>query len=113
LPPIDTSIISISDVKQTTGAFLNLPQIKGLNITYKENLPAPVTGIFYGIIQNSQGQTVDYTTSEFGTFGYFTSIDFIQLSNLLPSGIYTVKIFAVLLSSGLPISPTFTTTITI
>jgi hypothetical protein len=79
--------------------------------TYTNTSNAPVTAIVYGVVHNSAGQTVYYTTATItvAAGGSATAYDVIAG---LPSGTYSVTIFAVS-TSGTAISTSSTVTVTI
>jgi hypothetical protein len=102
-----TSCLTASGGSSSTTVGIN----KAVQTSFTNTSNAPITAIVYGVVHNAAGQTVYYTTATItaAAGGSVTAYDIIAG---LPSGTYSVTIFAVS-TSGTAISTTSTATVTI
>jgi len=100
---LTTSSSSITQVSSAQGPELTVPFTDNANVT--------VTGVVYAVVHNAAGQTVLYTTGTITPAAGQLATAYLVLAGL-PSGTYSVTIFAVT-PNGIAVSTTYTATVTV
>lgn len=100
---LTTSSSSITQTSSSVGPELTVPFTNNANVT--------VTGVVYAVVHNAAGQTVLYTTGTITPAAGQQATAYLVLAGL-PSGTYSVTVFAVT-PNGIAVSTTYTATVTV
>jgi hypothetical protein len=91
--PGATSCQSTTCLTAGTATLQTIGQFQTLVVPFTNTASGQVTGVVYGVVSNSQGQTVYYTTATVTPAGGATTTAYLTLAGL-PHGTYTVSYFA-------------------
>lgn len=107
-PPYQTTQTMTANGKPTT---TTIGSNQAVQTSFTNNSPTPVTAVVYAVVHNSDGQTVSYSTATLTNVPSGGSATATNVLAGLPSGTYSVTIFATS-ASGTAISGTSTITVT-